>query len=82
MSALAQDIREAPALYDAPTQRSFRGMVLGALMTARKYPGTDFSGEAAAIREALLTKDDDDSRSSALDLVDRFTSGRPLQDRD
>ncbi len=80
LSALAQDIREAPALYDATTQRSFRGMVLGALLTARKFPQRDFGGEVAAIRSALLTKEEDDSRRAALELVDRFEAGRPLEE--
>lgn len=80
MGELANDIRQAPLLYDPPTQRTYKGMMMGMFMTARCFPGQDFSAEAKAIREAVADHPDRINGPSCVELADRFLGGKPLKD--
>lgn len=80
MGELAKDISAAPLLYDPPTQRTYRGMMMGMFMTARCFPGEDFSAEARAIREAVAQHPDEINRQACVELADRFIAGSPLKD--
>jgi hypothetical protein len=78
LSLLARAVAAAPALYDQVTMRSYRGMILGMLLTARRFPGTDFSKEVGELNQALLAKPEDETRQLCLGLLDAFAKGATL----
>ncbi len=84
LALLASDIKSAPALLGQPSPPPYRGLTQGALMTARRFqassPPPDFTQEIIALREAFTSHEESQVRTDALDLLDRFESGRPLQD--
>lgn len=80
MAQLAHDVRAAPALYDPPTQRTYKGMIWGSLLTARCYPNENFDAEARAIRAAVAEKPDGPAREGALDLIDRYLAGQNIDE--
>ncbi|MCC6677857.1 MAG: hypothetical protein IT436_11985 [Phycisphaerales bacterium] len=80
MGELAKDISAAPLLYDPPTQRTYRGMMMGMFLTARCFPGEDFSTEARAIREAVAGHADEINRQACVELADRFIAGQALEE--
>lgn len=85
LSMLAADITAAPALYDQQTMLSYRGLTLGALLSARRFqslsPPADFSTELAALRASLMSHQDSEVRADILNLLDRFERGQPLVDK-
>lgn len=78
MRTLADDVRAAPALYDPPTQRTYKGMIWGSLLTARCFPAERFEAEVREIRAAVESKNGDPTRESALELIDKYLAGQPM----
>lgn len=79
---LAADVRSAPALYEPVTQLTYRGLTLGCLKAARRFPGEDFTTELAMLRAAVGEKANDPSREATLELIGRFERGEPLTNAD
>jgi hypothetical protein len=76
---LAEDIERA-----APSGElnHAKGMTLGILMTAEKFAGVRFDQEVGKLRAALQKWPHESSRVAALEAVDRYLRGEPVEVND
>ncbi len=74
---LADDYR---AEAEAPTGRitPVKGLAWGALLAAERFAPTRLDAEARELREAVALWPDEDTRKSALEVVDLYLAGEPL----